>query len=114
VLAFPNLRVLYILVRPGGFDPQAPNEHYIQSYYDACRETQAMVPSKTFLFRDRIYYEMPWKLHRDVVGYEELDLLLYILCWSAKHERRSTDPKLAIRLMTWKYAPGARARFDKG
>ncbi|SPJ74442.1 uncharacterized protein FTOL_04173 [Fusarium torulosum] len=112
VLAFPELRVLYILVHPDAVNKQVPNEHYIQNYYNACQETQAVVPSKTFLFRDRIYYEMPWKLHRDLIGPGELDLLLYVLCSSARRQRNDTGPKLAIRVMTWEYAPGVRARFD--
>jgi hypothetical protein len=114
VRTFPQLRVLYILVHPDVANKQVLNEHYIQSYYDACQETQAVLPSKTFLFRDRIYYEMPWKLHRDLIGPEELELLLFVLFSDAKRQRKDTDPKLAIRFMTWEYAPGVRARFDKG
>ncbi|KAH7261794.1 hypothetical protein BKA59DRAFT_2037 [Fusarium tricinctum] len=114
VRAFPKLRVLYILVLPDVANKQVPNEHYLQSYYDACQETQAVVLSKTFLFRDRIYYEMPWKLHRDLIGPEELQFLLILLFEDAKRQRRDTDPELAIRFMTWQYAPGVRARFDKG
>ncbi|KAF4438019.1 hypothetical protein F53441_12871 [Fusarium austroafricanum] len=107
---FPDLRVLYLIIHPDHVRKRIvdPMTQYMEDYYKACLKTRDKVPSKTFKSRDRIYYEMPKKLPLDMC--KNLERLITKL-WELS-DRHHRGPRLVVRVMTWKHAPGVRERFD--
>ncbi|KAF5669793.1 hypothetical protein FDENT_11431 [Fusarium denticulatum] len=101
---FPRLRVLYIIVKPQDIIEQVvnPQQSTMTNYHRDYTQTVHQFPPKTFNTRLRIYYEMP---EMRCTGLE------FIYEWIK--QTSAVVPSLVIRVMTWKYAPGVRGRFDR-
>ncbi|KAF5538576.1 hypothetical protein FNAPI_11069 [Fusarium napiforme] len=101
----PRLRVLYIIVKPEDISPQ---QSTMTNYRRDYARTLNQVPAKTFNARQRIYYEVPEVMCRDLESTYQLAMDASVSV------RRDTDlSPLVIRVMTWKPAPGVRGRFDR-
>ncbi|KAF5576051.1 hypothetical protein FPANT_11105 [Fusarium pseudoanthophilum] len=101
----PRLRVLYIIVKPEDISPQ---QSTMTNYHRDYTQTIHQFPPKTFNARQRIYYEVPEVMCRD------LESTYQVAMDTSVSMRQNTDlSPLVIRVMTWKPAPGVRGRFDR-
>ncbi|KAF5714716.1 hypothetical protein FMUND_7287 [Fusarium mundagurra] len=104
---FPRIRVLYIIVKPQDIVAN-PQQSTMTNYHYDYTQTVNQIPPKTFNARQRIYYEVPEVMCRGLESTYSV-----VRSASVAMRRGSELPPLVIRVMTWKYGPGVRGRFDR-